>query len=746
MLEYALKLAERGWYVFPCRERDGEPFQKDGEMITPLVKRPYTAKGLYDATNNTEKIKEFWGKYPNALIGVNCEMSGLFVVDVDIKNNVDGIGNWIKLEINESGALHSKTPSGGMHVIWKGIGKTTTNGETGIDTRGSGGYFIAPPSEILSGDYSGKYITLDDWDRQPEFIPDGLMEKLFPTKPQQNITKNIGGRKQLSRTTLEFVINGAIVGERNSNLFKALVDFAGCGYTKEETRDKCIKASQLSGLPDTEFEDTLRKAYSKERTPSIPESIQEKIAENAKPSLIASVISDDESLVIEEAVLSGMMIDNTVISKVKDILSQREFQNSRYGRMYITMIRLDEDGISVDAITLYDELSKIDNVDMHYLETLSEKYPVVLDHILSYAQVVKERCAIRDYLKLLEKTHEDAKKGLGLDEIMSKFSKKASDIAIRVGNAADSPLNSEQAVEVVLERQRAIKAGEIVQRKTGFIHYDKNGGFFIPELIMVAARTGEGKSALLLSLANNMAITMKIPVGFFTLEMSTNEVMSRLITQLTGIEYKKVYTGTGLKSEEWISFNNALTIIKNSPFYFHDPSGINVNDLKVKMRRLKDEKGVDTFFVDQLEQIHPAEGGSDPEYIKINRLAYELKDITKELNVTVFLAHQLNRNITDRKIKEKDIEPELSDLSQAGEKPVHQAWGIVHRRFINEKGKKEISQSKIKVMKNRNGAPEDFAVQFIGNRMLFSNPVGKVDETFLKEPDYLDNDPNWSKD
>jgi len=760
MLEHALKLVEKGWYVFPCRERDGKPYSKDGEMIIPLAKTPYTAKGLNDATNDAETVKVLWGKYPNALIGVNCEMSKLFVVDLDVKNGIDGIGNWMALDIDDSGALHSKTPSGGMHIIWQGLGKTSTNGKLGIDTRSIGGYFIAPPSEIVEGESVGKYFPLDDWENSPKIIPDGVMDKLFPnaimnkvyspSSDSNSITNNIGARKQLSRKTLEFLISTTIKGERNSKLFAALADFAGCGFTKEEAKEKCYNISMQSGLTEIEFNDVLRKAFSRERTPSIPDTIQVKIAEKMSPSLIANTISEDDLVIIEEAVLCGLMIENKFIPTVRDILEQKDFQNTRYGRIYKGILSVYANGLSVDTITLYEELSRSENtIEVSYLETLYIKHPVVTEHLTDYAQIVKQRSGMREYQRLLEQTHEDTKKSLSLSEIMRRFAKRASDIAIRVSVAADAPLTPEQSVDTVLERHRAIKAGEIVQRETGFVHYDKNGGFFIPELIMVAGRPADGKSALLLSLANNMAIVKKNPVGFFTLEMSINEVMSRLITQMTGLPYSMVYTGKGLTPKQWDEVYGALEIIKKSPLYFYDPSGISSNELRLQMRRLREEKGVDVFCVDQLEQINLPDS-NDPEYVKINKITYELKDATKELNSTIFLAHQLKREVTDRKYK--DAELILSDLSQAGEKAIHQAWAIQHDIF---EGK--IIKSKIKVLKNRNNQKEDFGVQFVASRMLFTNPIGKVEEgspDYSDRPvshDYLDEDPvrsespDWSR-
>jgi hypothetical protein len=148
MLSEALDYARRKWYVFPCREKPGEGFTRNGEFITPTEKQPYVTKGLNDATIDEDQIKAWWTKWPNAMIGVNAGLSGLFVVDIDRKH-VNGLDTFTTWNINDSAGLHSITPSGGMHIIFTGCGKTSSNAKTGIDARGEGGYFIAPPSKIM---------------------------------------------------------------------------------------------------------------------------------------------------------------------------------------------------------------------------------------------------------------------------------------------------------------------------------------------------------------------------------------------------------------------------------------------------------------------------------------------------------------------------------------------------------------------------------------------------------------------
>lgn len=168
MLDYALEYAGRGWTVFPVREKDGKPYvRKNGTTAKPLAKQPYIQYGLNAATTDEETIRDWWNRYPNAGIGVNCGTSGLFVVDIDMKNG-NGYANFMKLGISTSGAFISMTPSGGLHVIFSGIGKSTSNADTQIDTRSLGGYIIVPPSYTIGDD--GKrnfYSSVGDWTGKP---------------------------------------------------------------------------------------------------------------------------------------------------------------------------------------------------------------------------------------------------------------------------------------------------------------------------------------------------------------------------------------------------------------------------------------------------------------------------------------------------------------------------------------------------------------------------------------------------
>jgi len=203
----------------------------------------------------------------------------------------------------------------------------------------------------------------------------------------------------------------------------------------------------------------------------------------------------------------------------------------------------------------------------------------------------------------------------------------------------------------------------------------------------------------------------------FSLEMSTHETICRLICQLTGLPFRNVYLGK-LKDGEWKTYEDAMAKIAASGLYFDDGYGMSIPEIRSKIRKMM-EKDLQLVVIDQLEQIKGYDNLQP--YQQYDKICYDIKNFNKEFNIPIILNHQLNRNITDRKLK--NPEPQLSDLNQAGEKPATQVWVISHHK--DDRGK--IIQSKIKMLKNRNGPKIEFAVIFVGERMLFSNPTKEED-------------------
>lgn len=714
MLEEALGYIRRGWYVFPCREKPGESFHRNGEVITPAEKTPYVSKGLNDASIDEDQIRAWWEMWPDAMIGINAGKSGLFVIDID-KKHVNGLDTYSQWGINDSAGLRSVTPSGGMHIVFTGVGKSSVNAKTGIDTRGEGGYFIAPPSKILDGEYTGEYKFFNDWGREPGVIPDGLMEKLFPestTKYVRGTAPADGSRKKLSMATQTFMMEGAIEGERNNRLFKAASDFAGCGYTFDETKVFLTPICEKIGLSRGEMDTVLTNAFSKPRTPSIPDTIQEKIMTEGKN--VAGKITHEEESIMEFAVLASMIMDRQCIPVIQDMLSFDDFNYFKNKVIYKTINRMYANGMKIDNLTLANELEKeAVKVSLDGITRLTDKYFINPENAITYAGIIKEKSSMRKLEALLDNKEKYLKDNL-IDSV-NILEKEVAEVALYAGIRTSTILTAEQATRMVNEQTEKLANGEIEQLKIGFSEYDKQiGGLYSNELIVCAARSGDGKSAMALSILNYVSLIQNKPTALFSLEMSTHESICRLICQLTGIPFKNIYHGK-MSPAEWKDYTEARERIAKSKMYFDDGFGMTVPEIRSKIRKLID-KDVKLIVIDQLEQIKGYEGM--PMYMQFDRIAYDIKDMTLEFNIPIILNHQLNRNIMDRKLK--NPEPILSDLNQAGEKPANQVWVILHNKD-QQTGK--IINSKVKVLKNRNGPTLEFAVVYVGSRMLFSEPT-----------------------
>jgi replicative DNA helicase len=739
ILEKALEYAKRKWYVFPCREKPGKPFKdKDGNIVEPKEKRPYIAGGVDNASIDPDQLNVWWATWPSALIGVSCEKSGLFVLDLDNKNGKDGIGYFASLGFETPGALTSRTPSGGLHIVFSGKGKSSTGETTGLDTRGIGGYIIAPPSRIVEGKFPGEYKALNDWSATPAPIPAGLLEKLFPLISSEYGAPGATGKDdaRFAYATKTYLKQGAGEGGRNAALFKAAADISGNGYSKDEAIEMLMPISLQIGLGQSEILETIAHAYSKPRTSAIPVSIQKKLAEaGSKKSGGISSVSTEETFLVEEALIACLAQDAGLLTRVYDLLVPEDFLGTETRYIYGVICKLHGEGKKVDSVTLSST-----GVGLERITKLIEQYDIRFENADSYANIIKELAAIRKFKALLERGRHLVNDGIEpFFDIMGEMERGLADVSVYSGIRTSSILTAKQAVEITVERTRKIASGEIQILKTGFVDFDKvNGGLFPDDLLLLTGKAGQGKSGLALSLVHNVGITQNVPVVFFTLEMSTSETIVRLICQLTGLPFKKVMTGSGMTSQDWEVYNEATKKINASPIFFEDGSGITIPELRAKIRRLSEDHGIKLIVIDQLEQIRAYL--NQPAYIQFDKIGYDLKGAIKDFGIPIALCHQIRvRAGGERKA---NADPEMADLNQAGEKSATIIWAIHHVYDDN----KHITSSKIVIMKNRNGTCEiPFPISFIKERMFFANATMQAPQpvrTPVKET-IKDEEPDW---
>jgi len=247
----ALAYAARGWHVFPCKPD----------------KAPYTSRGVYDATTDAATIRRWWSQWPAAAIGLACGASGLFVIDCDVKNGIDGIEAFEALGIAHTGALHSRTPSGGLHIVFRANGAHLGNSAgklaPGVDTRGEGGYIIAPPSNVTGG----AYTALDDWQSDPSPIPAALVALLKPRQQKKRAPapgSNGRGLSPWAAKALQDELDAvarASEGTRNETLNKAAFNLGqlvgGQELDMSDVTSGLLSAAIIAGLGEREAQRTI---------------------------------------------------------------------------------------------------------------------------------------------------------------------------------------------------------------------------------------------------------------------------------------------------------------------------------------------------------------------------------------------------------------------------------------------------------------------------------------------------------
>ena len=159
-------------------------------MIIPRAKQPYSKPGIYGATTDEDSIRELWSRFPNAAIGINCGMSSLFAIDIDTHRGKGGLDNFMKMGISYNGAWQGLTPFGGLHIVFSGNGRTSTNEKLQIDTRGKNGYIIAPPSWIIDKNGEKRYYTsVEESDERQAPLPPDIFKRLGLEKSKRGVSK-----------------------------------------------------------------------------------------------------------------------------------------------------------------------------------------------------------------------------------------------------------------------------------------------------------------------------------------------------------------------------------------------------------------------------------------------------------------------------------------------------------------------------------------------------------------------------
>jgi len=429
-----------------------------------------------------------------------------------------------------------------------------------------------------------------------------------------------------------------------------------------------------------------------------------------------------QDLEVEKSVLGSLMLDQKAINLVVDILKPEDFYHQKHQIIYQAMLDLYEKKEPIDVLSIASRLKEkklLDEIGRNsYLAELVNCVPTA-SNVEYYAEIVRKKSVLRN---LIESSEEISRLGYNeedeIDEVLDSAERKIFNIARY--SLRQKFLNIKEALEEAWERfDRLHKSkGELRGVPTGFPELDNIlAGFQKSDLIILAARPSVGKTALALDIARNIACRGKIPVGIFSLEMSSQQLVDRLLSAEAHVDSWKLRTGRLSTDDEFTRIRDALDTLSSAPIFIDDEASNNIMQMRAKARRLQAEYGLGLLIVDYIQLMVPRQR-VESAVQQMTEISRSLKGLARELEVPILAISQLSRAVESR----HPPIPKLHDLRDSGS--IEQDADVV--MFIYREDKyKENSEKKnvaeVFVEKHRNGPLGKVEFYFNPQKVSFSS-------------------------
>ncbi len=434
----------------------------------------------------------------------------------------------------------------------------------------------------------------------------------------------------------------------------------------------------------------------------------------------------------EQATLGSILIDNDAIVKVIDFLEPEHFYRTSHQLIYKAMKELYEKSEPIDLLTVSEHLKKKGELEeaggFSYLATLTNITPTALN-VEKYAKIVEEKSILREIIKagieiidLAFNSQED------VGDTLDKAQEILFNVAKRRLSAPFYPLKdllkeSFDRIESLYKRKEGITG-----IPSGFPKLDKiTGGFHKNDLIVLAARPSVGKTSFSLNVATNVATKYNLPVAIFSLEMSKEQIVERILEYTAEVNFHKLRTGI-FSDEDWKKLGRAYGPLYDAPIYIDDSSDISVLEIRTKARRLKSKENLGMIVVDYLQLMH-LRRKVENRVQEISEITRSLKKLAREVGVPVLVISQLSRAIEKR----EDKRPMLSDLRESGS--IEQDADVVMFLSVKDEDKtKDTNIVDLIVAKNRNGPLGKIKLKFLKQFAKFLEMEYRFEEEGEEEP------------
>ncbi len=427
------------------------------------------------------------------------------------------------------------------------------------------------------------------------------------------------------------------------------------------------------------------------------------------------------SVEAEQAVIGSILIDQEAIITASEIVNPEDFYNRQYGLIYEAMLDLNRENKQVDIVTLQNKLKEKEVPEelrsLDYMRDIVAAVPTST-HIRYYAGIVAEKATLRRLIKAsqdIENTCFEGKESM--DVILEDAQKKIFDMVQRQSTDELVPIDKVvlSAVEKIEAAYRA--GGTITGIATGFADIDyMTSGLQPSDMVLIAARPSMGKTAFALNIAQHMAFRQNKTVAIFSLEMSKEQLINRLIALEGYIDATHLRNGR-LDDSEWDKLAEAASTIGNSNLIIDDTPGIPVSALRSKCRKIKMERGLDCIFIDYL-QLMSGDSRVESRVQVISEISRSLKAVARELKVPVVALSQLSREVEKR----PDKRPIMSDLRESG--AIEQDADVImfiHREDYQDQETENKGIAEIIIGKQRNGPIGTVKLAWIPEYTKFGN-------------------------
>ncbi len=436
-----------------------------------------------------------------------------------------------------------------------------------------------------------------------------------------------------------------------------------------------------------------------------------------------------QSIEAEQSVLGAILIDRDTMIEIADFLKPEDFYRQSHGRIYAVMLDLSERREPIDIVTVSEALERTGDLEAvggrAYLGTLSNSTPTAV-HAAQYARIVERKSLLRNLIGAAGKIA-----GIGYEdpaEIQEAIDRAESELFAvsqrRIG-AGFSPLKS--LLHDAYDRLDYLHAhrGEISGIRTGFGDLDTlTTGLQKSDLVILAARPSVGKTSFALNIAEHAAVKDRKSVGIFSLEMSKEQLVLRLLSSVSNIDSQRLRTGF-LEELDFARIAPAMNSLSEAPIYIDDTPNITTMELRTKARRLQAEAGVDLIIVDYLQLMQSSTTTRDANRVQeVSEISRGLKALARELKVPVIALSQLSRQPEMRESKE----PRLSDLRESGSIEqdadlVMFLWREKERGSDDQQADGEVV--KLKLSKHRNGPTGEIDLWFKKAQTRFVSYAGE---------------------